>query len=786
MRIIRYLLLGAVAAAMSAADASAARLTAAQALERGLAARGISHGSRSAAGYSLTYSDGGAVYVFSAADGAGFMAVAGDTAAPAVLGYSDSGTFDADDMPPAMRWWLGQYAEQIRNYAATATASSGATADFAYEPIEPMIATRWNQDAPYNALCPEIDGSRTPTGCVATAMAQVLRYHRWPERCQGGTYAYTTATGKINLSFDFDAYAPDWADMPARPAASNTAVADLMYACGVALNMDYQKDASAADVADAAPAMYKYFGYDAGIRFCQRMFYSRTEWNSLVYSQLKEYGPVLYRGQADNGGHAFVCDGCSADGYFHINWGWSGMSDGYFLLTALDPTNQGIGGSDGGFNNQQAIVGNVCRPKAGSTVYPTLCATQGFSIDVQSATLGSTFKMKTPVINFSAAPVSGTLGLRFTDEGGSSIDIPSMLTFSNLPVRSFYPEWDMAVPSILPAGTYTVTPVVQVGGKWYEVETPVAGIAAYKAVIAGSQVTFSPIERAGRIAISDISLGGNICIGSSFRIECKVANSGNAEFYGYVAPALMRNGKVFVMSAKAIVDVEPGETIDFSYSGIFNDAAIAEGDYDLCFVDPVTGEIVSDPVAVTVLPRGELWVTDFKYTGYNPSDLNFTADVRCTKGYFDGEIQIVFAYDTNNIIFFWADPQHITLGPGETTTITTHTSAPDLDPDTRYQAVYLAENKQVSDIFRFVPGNEAGIGLPSAAQAPKLAATVTDGPVDIVGGPVDGVRVYSISGACIATYGPTSTIDLSSSPAGIYLVEITSGPARTIARIMRR
>jgi hypothetical protein len=140
-------------------------------------------------------------------------------------------------------------------------------------------------------------------------------------------------------------------------SASKKAVAELMYHCGVGVEMDYTDDGSSAGDISAATALKTYFGYDAGITYLSRNYYSYTEWIDLIKTELKDNRPIYYSGNSDDEyGHAFVCDGYDANGLFHFNWGWGGMSDGYFEVSALNPGHTGIGGNADGYNQSQVML----------------------------------------------------------------------------------------------------------------------------------------------------------------------------------------------------------------------------------------------------------------------------------------------------------------------------------------------------------------------------------------------------------------------------------------------
>lgn len=300
-------------------------------------------------------------YVFNDADNAGFVIVSGEEGTEAILGYSDEGTFDAGRMPDNVRAWLDGYAEQIRAVAALGSpvagdaGQSGAGGDFAT--VAPLLKTRWGQGSPFNGACPVENGKYCVTGCLPTAMAQVMYYYRWPEAVgedipplntdeaewvigQGTPLAYD----QMLTSYSSGAYTQEQAD----------AVALLMRACGQAAKAAYGVSETTTNWGMDLMAMKRFFHYNPDATVVSRLDYTDSEWEALICRELSEKRPVPYRGNQQNAvvGHQFICDGYSGNHFFHINWGWGGNSDGYFLL-ALQTSAAGTRYSD----NQAATIG---------------------------------------------------------------------------------------------------------------------------------------------------------------------------------------------------------------------------------------------------------------------------------------------------------------------------------------------------------------------------------------------------------------------------------------------
>ena len=312
-------------------------------------------------------------YVFNIGNNAGYVIASGDDCAPAILGYADSGHIDMDSLPENMKSWLEEYARQIqfmREKGCSSSRQPVSSSNLAL--ISPLLTSAWGQDDPYNKNCPDFFGyDKCLTGCVATAMAQVMYYHR------SNSVTQTTATipaYTCSRTWDFG-YGPQRISVDAIPAGAyidwdammdsyngtesarkKQAVANLMKYCGASVQMDYAdryNGGSTAPSLSVPVALSSYFNYNNGMSLENRNSYSSNdEWNILIYNELRLSRPVYYSGFNDSYGHAFVCDGYGGAGYFHINWGWNGSYDGYFLLTALDPE----GGSSGYNLRQEALI----------------------------------------------------------------------------------------------------------------------------------------------------------------------------------------------------------------------------------------------------------------------------------------------------------------------------------------------------------------------------------------------------------------------------------------------
>jgi hypothetical protein len=287
------------------------------------------------------------LYAFNA-EGGGFVIVSGDDRIDGVLGYSPIGYFDGDNMPPTLKNLLEQYAALIV-YLQQTNSKAPARISRPHPPIPPLLKTDWGQMEPYNRECPSITDFNsgkeylTATGCVATAMAQVLNYHQWPKE---STTHYTTPSGKIvePTTFDWSQMLENYREQEYNEVQAS-AVAHLMSWCGKSVDMKYAAS-SGAFTPDIAPALRNCFNCDQGTRQVFRYEVSKEEWEELIYQELANGRPVIYNGgNSVDDGHCFVCDGYDGYGMYAINWGWYGVCNGFYDLSILETVRGGTGGS---------------------------------------------------------------------------------------------------------------------------------------------------------------------------------------------------------------------------------------------------------------------------------------------------------------------------------------------------------------------------------------------------------------------------------------------------------
>lgn len=303
------------------------------------------------------------LYAFNMKGNKGYIVVSADNRMPTILGFSEVGQLSTHNMPCALSVLLHAYSEEIA-YIQKADVDAPLPAHTTHTPIAPLVKAQWSQLEPYNLQSPVINNVHAPTGCVATAMAQVMYTLRCPAR-------YTTHPIPAD---SYEKHTTQSATMPQHPFLWNemlpvyqqpytykqaNAVAYLMRQCGAAVKTTYTLNgASAADIS-IVTALTQYFGFDTDAFLAHREDYTVTEWNNLMYNELAQRRPIIYVATSPTDGvHAFVCDGYLCNDFFHINWGWGGHYNGYFRLSVLSPYAQStLGNTEGYTLYQTAVVG---------------------------------------------------------------------------------------------------------------------------------------------------------------------------------------------------------------------------------------------------------------------------------------------------------------------------------------------------------------------------------------------------------------------------------------------
>lgn len=371
--------------------------------------------------------------------GRGFVIVSKDDAFKPVLGVSETG-FDANNIPDGLRWWLRETEKSLQYMKEAGMTMSSTRAD---NSDNYLLTSTWSQGSPYNLFCPVINNETAQTGCVATALSQIMYYYKYPARGKGmGSYTVTDSTKVTGITTTYDNQpinnTYDWANMRSQyinptpvPTTSNSAVATLMFDAGKAVNMDYAESGSSAMSLDGARALFNNFSYDSlSVNIYDRYFFTDDEWMSMIRTEIEADRPVYYGGNDSiDGGHAFIFDGIRSDNTVHVNWGWGGQGNGYYSIDQLRPFINGIrktyltNGS--GFNDGQELIIGIkpqATPDAGeeNTSY---WVTSGYSLDLTDGKLYCTL---TDIYNYCCRYFDGRIDLVFKD-ASTNIDKYSLL-----------------------------------------------------------------------------------------------------------------------------------------------------------------------------------------------------------------------------------------------------------------------------------------------------------------------------------------------------------------------
>ncbi len=305
------------------------------------------------------------IYIFNNSNNNGFAIISNSDAAFPILAFSSDKEFPTEDVPPAVQQFLDSYKTQIieieKNNLPITTdianiwqkySNPNFTPERDRDVVEPLVKSLWNQCKYYNTLCPEdsdgVDG-HVPVGCVATAMSQIMHYHKYPTQ-GNGFHSYYSDYGYHEANYGETTY--NWENIPNYLTDYNDDLALLGFHCGVSVNMNYGTHGSGAWTSDVAYALEEYFDYNSDIQHYYREDFSDSDWENMLKTNLNDGLPLEYSGSSDTSGHAFVCDGYQGENHFHFNWGWDGLFNGFYYLNNLNPRTST-------FNDWQTAIFNI-------------------------------------------------------------------------------------------------------------------------------------------------------------------------------------------------------------------------------------------------------------------------------------------------------------------------------------------------------------------------------------------------------------------------------------------
>ena len=525
-----------------------------------------------------------AFYVFNAGNDGGYVIVSGDDRTEPILGYVDHGTFDPENIPENMRSWLQFYADQIKYIVdndlqpespelrkrnrVVATKHS----------IPELLTTRWNQGSPYNILCPKYykeDGTQhyPAAGCVATAMAQVVNFYKFPEKTKAvipahsNTYTLSNGTKKTvtapaiprNTVIDWENMRDTYSWQGEEYAnIQDTAVAKLMLMCGQGVQMGW-KNSSGASTSKARDFFVNYFGFSTSAYWGGRGSYSIDEWFDMLYHEIEQGYPVLYAGPSSGGGHAFVLDGFDGDNLFHVNWGWGGGSNGWFLVSILNPgDNSGIGASSSsdGYSMSQGALFSLRTP---STPKEEPC------LSISDVSIVSRTSIKATFTNKTGSTGSFHTGIVMVSEDGSLALVGARQTITGMTNGASQTK-TFPVRGKLTEGTYRLSPASKLSkNEEWHAKYNMQGqyIEAVVDSIGIPELHFNTPTYED-ISIDTITFPGTRIVGKEQEVKVTFRNNG-AEYFKTVYLFASKTQTKTYTESKSMVAIRSGETLDVSY-----------------------------------------------------------------------------------------------------------------------------------------------------------------------------------------------------------------------------
>ena len=627
-------------------------------------------------------------YVFNAGGGDGYVIVSGDDRTEPILGYVEHGTFDPENIPENMRSWLQSYADQIKYIIDNDIQPDSPLlkkrnkVQGTRHSIPEMLTTRWNQGHPYNLKCPNYYTDKDnsihtypATGCTATAMAQVMNFYKYPAQTKAKipalTNEYTLANGTkktvttpaipANTVIDWDNMLDTYNCYDGHAHTTQEyAVANLMLYCGQAVNMSYGESSGANF---SAEAYINYFGYDDGAFVGERYNYTIDEWFDMLYNEIAAGYPVLMSAYASGGGHAFVLDGFDGDNLFHLNWGWGGGSNGWFLIGVLNPgDNSGIGASasSDGYNMWQRALFNLRLPDD-ITAEPTT------ALNIEDVEINGT-DIKGNWINWTGATVNFNAAIVKLNDDGTLSPVGSIKTYSNLQ-NNYYYTLTFPIKSKLSQGTYKLSPASKLTtastwrtkynmrNEYIEAVVNASGVPALRFV--------TPTED---LSIEAIEFPGTRVVGTEQEVKVTFRNNGDEYYRDIHFFASKTDEKVYTYSYTAVA-VRQGETVEVSY--FFTPAET--GTYNLWFCTSSDGSGQIGTGTMEVIEESQAVKANLSVTSFTVNNaLNGNAYGKCLVG--KVSIKNRASEDFNGKVLFqiWSyksGDEYVYAGPSQTVSL---------------------------------------------------------------------------------------------------------------------
>lgn len=763
-----------------------------------------------------------AVYVFADAGAPGFYCVAATDAAPkALLGFSETSTFRADAMPPAMRWWLDSYAEELDAAGSSATAVAETDSVDNRADITPLLTTTWGQLAPFNDLVPVIGSSHAPVGCVALTMAQCMNHERWPAKGHGAmSYDWYDDGKLVNLALDFDTIAFDWDNIidtyginGGGTEAQRAAVAQLCYALGVSVKMQYNTSGSSSSLTEAAEALVRYFDYAETVCYHERDYYELEEWKDKIYAELEAGRTVPYQGEGDEGGHAFVCDGYQSGGYFHFNWGWYGSHDGYFLLSALNPGSM-EGQYEKGYNRHQGIITGLMPSYESSKQVDDLYISGNFKTDFDKYLRTEdgcvTISGEYGIYSESYADATVVLGLELTAKDGT---VSYLKSDSSVVIGGFIPvrSYTISMSEFPLSGSYVVRPAFcQADGTWRPIRAKLSEVYEKSMRVTPTSIIFSESPDDPVLEFRELNLTSPLFVGREFCLEATIGNTGG-EFYDDVYVGLLEpDADTFVGIGPVVeLDIPRDDVVSCRWIGELSATGghtLTPGKYRMALVNVVDYRYAllspavdvelrtpsEAPLAYTIDP---LKVDGATTTDVLPAAVGASTSVamtfNCTQGDFGERVSLKVSLPYHSAILMETDVQFVAAEEGQSDTVSYDVDFSSLDPGTIYWVRPFGKDSGFLNAEpAYVRLSESGIATVER-PATRIWRNPSDSEVHVESeAPITGIEVYTTGGMRCAVVtaidGSSALLDVASLARGFYLVRVATDAAVHTHRLLWR
>jgi hypothetical protein len=762
-------------------------------------------------------------YVFNRGTADGYIIVSADDRTDAILGYTDSGSFNYANLPSNARWWFSEYQRQIQYLIDHPNLKNRVAPKSLPTSVAPLCKSLWSQLSPFNDNCPTYTDTTTneivhcATGCVATAAAQVMYYHKWPVTGTDSTSytshsKYGSKTLIFNLSANFSKSTYDWANMTNTYTAASTTlqnqiVAKLLSDVGIGAHISYSESSGGGPLG-MARAFVNYFGYDKCASLLSRDYFSISEWDALIQGELSAKRPVFYGGVGDKGGHAFVLDGYNTEGYYHINWGWSGTSNGYFRISALNPIVLGVGGGAGGFNYGQGGVFQLMKPQDASGFHFLHCLVFDSINPINtSVALGDTVPVQfKSIYNVSYKYFSGDLGLITRDSKGNVVDAQSI----NRDHTAYIMPNDGSVglislnykvPTSLSDGVYSMMVESRADGDtiWRRLRGTVGDITHFNVTISGSSATIGNSINVTDLNATVKSISPKLYKGRISDITTTVTNNG-ADYHGDINLIIYDTDFNQHQATNVVADIPAGQSASFTFNPLIS---VPADTAHLLFIDK-NGELIDD-TTVVVLPTPDAPVLTLTeavsfpdINNVDPLNMQLTAKIKNAGGLFSNNIKAsILDADSNEVctreIFQIIDQNEsqaatFTDGLGKCT--------PGKSYILQLAALDDSDNSVVLQPYEFnnikftvkadVPSAISSVGTSANSIFPNPAS-------DVVtvrnASSILGIKVYSVTGSLVLFQNMSGvnsvTLNVASLPAGSYLVRVATSAGITVQRFIK-